>query len=376
VLADQPASEAWPETWTNGGQGALPCSRWTIRHTIGFVPRTRSRFPIIRKDWPRIVDYRKTMGCFMVDGRRRGNGRREYFTDECAAKTRADQLVVERENHGIAALNFPARDRVMAAECCELMQPFGKTLRQATEHYVAFLKAEAIKSQLPLIRDCIAQFLISRERDVERGELARRTFVETRHFTRHVVSAVGDLRIADFDVEAATTFLDSFPVSARTRLNIRLRLSKFFSFCKSKKWIAGNPCGEIQIKVRRGEVTILSIDDAEHLLRTAETSKFRNTMVPYIVCCLFGGLRPHEAQQLDWPQVNFETATIHVLAHTSKRRESRHERSVPQDGGASLAGLPVPPAGGHPVCRSAGCTCAVLWPGRSQCLRPQQRGVG
>jgi integrase len=180
-----------------------------------------------------------------------------------------------------------------------------------------------------LIRDCVAEFLVARGRDVDRGDLAKRTLVETRHFTKHLVAAVGGQRIVQFDVDAVTTFLDSFPVSARTRLNIRLRLSKFFSFCRSKKWITTNPCADVQIKVRRGEVTILSVDDAEELLRTAEASKFRNTITPYVACCLFGGLRPHEAQQLRWEQINFETATIHVLAHTSKRRESRYVHMEP-----------------------------------------------
>ena len=265
----------------------------------------------------------------MVDGRRRGNGRREYFKNVAEAETRADQLAVERENHGTASLNFPARDRVMTAECRELLRPWDRTIRDATEHYVGFLKAEAIKSQSPLIRDCVQQFLTSRERDVERGELAKRTLTETRHFTKHLMAAVGGLRIAEFDVDVVTTFLDSFPVSARTRLNIRLRLSKFFSFCRSKKWIATNPCADIQIKVRRGEVTILSVEDTEQLLRAAEASQFRNAMAPYVACCLFGGLRPHEAQQLKWEQINFETATIHVLAHTSKRRESRYVHIEP-----------------------------------------------
>ena len=58
----------------------------------------------------------------------------------------------------------------------------------------------------------------------------------------------------------------------------------------------------------------------------------------------------------------------------SKHRGSRHERPLSAYGGASLAGLAVPPAGDHPVRRSPGCTCAILWSGRPQCLRPQQRG--
>src|SRR5205814_3137164 len=104
----------------------------------------------------------------MVDGRRRGNGRREYFKNLTDAKTRADQLAVERENHGTAVLNFPARDRVMAVECRELLTSWGKTIRDATAHYVAHLQREAINSKSRLIRDCVTQFVAVRDRDVER----------------------------------------------------------------------------------------------------------------------------------------------------------------------------------------------------------------
>jgi hypothetical protein len=60
----------------------------------------------------------------------------------------------------------------------------------------------------------------------------------------------------------------------------------------------------------------------------------------------------------------------------SKDRGRRHERPPSTYGGASLAGLTVPPAGDHPFRRSAGRASAVLWSGRPQCLRPQRRAVG
>jgi integrase len=50
------------------------------------------------------------------------------------------------------------------------------------------------------------------------------------------------------------------------------------------------------------EVSILSVTDAERLLQAAETSKHHAVLAPYISLCLFGELRPYEAQQLDWAQ--------------------------------------------------------------------------
>jgi integrase len=295
------------------------------------VSKRVSNFPVVRvKPWPRIVDYRKSkLRSFMVDGRRRGNGRRYYFRNLTDARICADQLAISRENHGTALLNFPAADLVMAVEVRELLAPFGKTIRDAASHYVAHLEAEAIKSTSPPIRDCAAQFLTSRLRDVGRGELAARTVAELRQTMNHLVAACGNLPVSDLDVEAVRRFLDSFPVTARTRNNLRLRLSALLSFCKSKRWIATNPCAEIQIKVRRNSVVVLTVDEVERLLRCAEASRFRDVLVPYVVLCVFGGLRPFECQGLDWRNVNFQTQHIHVLAHTSKKREARFVQMEP-----------------------------------------------
>jgi len=290
------------------------------------VPR-QTKFPVIRKRWPRIIDYRKTkLASFMVDGRRRGNGRREYFTDERAAKTRAEQLAIERENHGTAALNFPPRDRVMAVECRELLTPWSRTIRDATLHYIAHLKDEVIRSKSLLVRECVAHFIAARKCDVDRGDLAKRSCNELRHCTTNLVASAGDLRIPDLDADWLKTYLDALPVTARTRNNLRLRLSGLFAFCKAKKWVTTNPCSEVRIKVPRQEVVVLTVSEAEHLLRCAEASKFCDVLVPYVAICLFGGLRPFEAQQLDWQEINFGTNHIHVLPHTSKKREGRYVR--------------------------------------------------
>jgi integrase len=291
------------------------------------VPK-KTRYLVVRDKWPRIVDYTETkLRSYMVDGRRRGNGRREYFRDLAAAKTRADQLVIEKENHGTVALNFTVRDRVMAADCTELLRPFGKTIHDATLHYVAHLKATNGNS--PSVRECAVRFLESRQTEVDRGELAKRSLTELRQCMNHVAVALGDLSIAHLDTDTVTTFLDSFPVAPRTRNNIRLRLSAFFSFCKSKKWITVNPCAEIKVKVQRSDVVVLSVADSEKLLRAAEHSQHKSIFVPYIATCLFGGLRPFEAQQLDWKNVDFETNHIFVAAHTSKKRESRYVQMEP-----------------------------------------------
>jgi hypothetical protein len=200
------------------------------------VPK-KSKFPILRRAWPRIIDYRSTpLRSIMVDGRRRGNGKREYFRKPSDAKTRADQLAVERENHGTALLDFPARDRVMAVECRELLRPFGRTIREATLQFIAHLESERTNAKLPLIRDCAAQYLVARQRDFERKELSSRSVAEARQCMQRLTSVIGDELITSLNVERVRAYLDSFPLSAISRHDLRLRLSGFCSFCKP--WLA------------------------------------------------------------------------------------------------------------------------------------------
>jgi integrase len=282
----------------------------------------KSKFPIIRSEWPRIIDYRKNkIGRLMLDAR--PHGEREYFKNVGEAKARADQLATERENRGIEALNFSTENRVMAVECIEQLRLFGKTLRDATAHYVNWLRAEAAKNSSLLVRECINQFLASRTADVKRGDLAKNSFYEVRARANRLRDAIGDLHIADVTEDTIKTYLDSIPFSARTRENIRLRASKFFNFCKSKGWILSNPCEAVKVRVQRADTRILAVAEAKHLLTKAQESKFKEHAVPYAAICLFAGLRPGEAEQLDWQHVHFKTKVIEVLGHTSKGRESR-----------------------------------------------------
>lgn len=296
----------------------------------GRVARRASKFPVLRSKWPRIVDYRKTsLVAFMVDGRYRGSGRREYIKDLTDAKLRAEQLATQRQNQGTAALSFTARETVMAAECSVRLKPFRKTLRDATDFLIAHLERETANFKSPAICVAVAEYLAQRERDVARGDLSEESLKDLRQVTKNLTAHAGHADISAFGPERLRAFLDSFPVSARTRYNIRVRISSLFTFAKRKGWIAANPCADVSVKVRRHEIVILSVEEVEQLLRCAEASKHRDVLVPYVCLCVFASLRPFECQRLDWRQIDFETNHIHVLAHTSKRRESRYVQIEP-----------------------------------------------
>src|SRR6266496_2909003 len=117
----------------------------------------KSKHPVLRKEWPRLLDFRATPSkCVMLDAR--PHGKREYFKHVGEARTRADQLATERANRGVESISFSSANRVMAIECAAKLRPFDKTLRDATDHYVDWLKAEAAKHSSLVVRECVEQF--------------------------------------------------------------------------------------------------------------------------------------------------------------------------------------------------------------------------
>ncbi|MGI8431527.1 MAG: site-specific integrase, partial [Chthoniobacterales bacterium] len=270
------------------------------------------------------MDYRAgKLGLVQVDGRRNGSGKREYFSQPAAALVRAEQIALTAQNQGISALNFPERDRVMAVEARDLLAPLGHTIRDATAHFIRHLQAERQRSTVPTIRDAGVEYILARQHDHERGDIAKRTIDSLRQAVTQLIAAVGDLRISDFDSDQLRTYLNALRVSAKSRQDIRLRLSGMLSYAVSKKWLSANPCSGVKIRVPRQEIVVLSVDACANLLRAAEESKHAAHLVPYVACCLLGSLRPFECQNLDWSKIDFETAHLHVIPSSSKKREGR-----------------------------------------------------
>lgn len=279
---------------------------------------------MLRSRYPRCVDYRKgSLGLVQVDGRRNGQGKREYFSDPATALLRAEQIATTAENHGISALNFPSRDREMAVECRDLLAAQGHSIRDATTHFLAHLQAERQRATVPTIREAGTEYVLARKIDHERGDIAKRTNDSLRQAVTQLIAAVGDMRISDFGADELRTYLNALHVSAKSRQDVRLRLSGLFSYAVSRKWISANPCSSVKIRVPRQEIVVLGVDACETLLREAEKSRYAQHLVPYAACCLLGSLRPFEAQQLSWESVDFETAHLHVTPSSSKKREGR-----------------------------------------------------
>lgn len=283
----------------------------------------RQSVEIIRTKWPRVRDVTESYGkqLYLVDPR--PHSARRYFTDQNEAVGYANYIASERERKGVEALTLPTDLRVMAQECIEKLSPYGKSLREAVDHYVAWLKEGERKSKSLMVEECVAQYLSQREKDFHSGIIAERTFHSLRRVVAAFRSACGGFHILEVNRRKVEEYLDRIaaPVSKK---QARVILSGFFNFCRGMEWLEVNPCTAIRVREqKRGEVSVLTVEQATKLLQAAKASRYADEMVPYIGLGLFAGLRPDEARQIDWAQIHFDTETVEVLGRTSKTRQSR-----------------------------------------------------
>ena len=268
------------------------------------MTRKRRKMPLERDNWPRVRDTKRenSKGRYVVDLRPHvyGKGSRLYFETLDAATIKAKQLAIEHKNQGTESLDFPTHLRVEAAACHALLKPLGVSLTTAVHHFIKWSRDEKHRNESRLMKDCIAEYLKSREADVASKELSWSAIREIRHRMRQFTEAWGEMPIRAVTRKTLTDFLDGQQAAGMkplSRVNIRAKMSCLFNYCVEREWIEQSPCVKIKIKVTENEVTILTVDQADALMKPAAASIHAKEMVPYFAVCLFAGLRPTEAQR-------------------------------------------------------------------------------
>lgn len=254
----------------------------------------------------------------MVDARVKRQGKRFYYKDVDDAKVKAEALERERSNNGIEALAFPTELRVEAAQAHTRLKVWDATISQAVDHYVRFLQAEQVRAKSLSVEECVDRYVEARQRDHHNGSLSKLSLYEITARAKQFGSAFQGQRIRDLDRHTMQRFLDDMPVSARTKVNVRLRASKLFNWLRDQDLISENPVERIRVRVPENEIRILSLDQIETLLRKLESAD--SDLLAFAVFSLWGFMRVGEIHQLKWEHVD---GSIEVKAASTKVRRRR-----------------------------------------------------
>jgi integrase len=249
---------------------------------------------------------------FVVNYREAGKRKRSFFETETQAKSFAAFKNAELQRNGTEGAEFPTALRVMAHNAAERLKPFGKTITEAVDHYVAYLKAsEKSCTATQLVRELFKAKEADGAGERHLRDIRTRLGVFAEKFDGQMVATITSKEIDDW--------LRSIPFSPLTRNHYRALVVLAFNFAVRNGYAAANPAaGAAKAKVVSEAPGILSVNEAAHLLEAATPD-----VLPYLAIGLFAGLRRAELDRLDWSEIDFENDLIQVTAQKSKTAQRR-----------------------------------------------------
>jgi len=291
--------------------------------------------------WPRIRGIViKGQKLWQVDGRRTVKGRivgkrRHFSKQEDALFHRAD-LLQDFRVQGLGALGdlpgtMTAQESSEALQALALLRPINCTLYQAAQIAKDYLERRPKPRKTPTVAEAWEKYLEQKTEEHGRGEFAKRSLTSLASTGRRLILHAWGKR----HVEAVTTpevqkWINSIPGSPHTRRDAKVVFGQLMNFCRSQGWRESNPAEPITIKVKFKEPEALTPEEAGRLLRACRDSKHHATAVPYFSAGCLAGLRPGEAEQLAWEDINLQTRQIKVRGETSKTGKSRYVDLEPE----------------------------------------------
>ena len=249
---------------------------------------------------------------FVVNYREAGKRKRAFFETKNEADTFAQNKNIELKNSGREGAEFPTALRHMAQEAVEQLKPFGKSIRDAVTHYVAYLKANE--------KSCTATQLVSELLKAKEADgvsewhlrdIRSRLTVFAEKFNGRMVATITSKEIDDW--------LRSLPFSPLTRNHYRGLVVLAFNFAVRCGYAISNPAlRAAKAKVVGDAPGILTVSETARLLEAASSD-----VLPYIAIGLFAGLRRAEIHRLDWREIDFESGLIEVTARNAKTAQRR-----------------------------------------------------
>src|SRR5262249_31664051 len=249
---------------------------------------------------------------FVVGYREAGKRRRSFFETREQAQAFAAFKNAELRQNGIEHAEFPTAWRVMAQNAMEQLKPFGKTIDDAIQHYVAHLKATE--------RSCTAvQLMKELLKAKEADGVSQRQLYNLKSRLGFFADEFDGKVVAEISTREIDDWLRSLDVGPQTRNHYRAVLVMAFNFAIRSGYAVENPAlGAAKAKVISEPPGILTVEQAACLLEAATPD-----VLPYIAIGLFAGLRRAEIERLDWGEIDFESGLIQVTAAKSKTAQRR-----------------------------------------------------
>jgi integrase len=258
-----------------------------------------------------------------IVGRPGGKRIRAWFDTRLVAEAEATQRNLSIQRFGQQAASFSGSLAYMAMECQSRLQEYGKSLDDATAHYLRHL--ESVNRSVPL-----SQVTVAVRREFERrlaaGEISQRHLESMLMALRRLDEKFGDCASNQIRGSEIKAWLSESDWSTKTRNNLLNYFHNAFNVAGELGLLTINPLTETKCfnasKVsKKNNPKFLTVPQMTGLLKTADPS-----LIPYLSICAFAGLRSAEDKRLSRQQVDLKRNLIIVPENISKTGE---ERKIP-----------------------------------------------
>jgi integrase len=255
------------------------------------------------------------------------NGKRTqyWYKSEDDAQRAAEDLNAEITAHG-TQVALSSVDRLRAIHATERLRPYGKTIDDAVNFYVAHL--EQLTASVPFSK--LATHIREEFKRRAKNNEASGRHIETVHETLHKLEAkFGDRSVATIETKEIREWLLHLPLAAKTKNKHRGYARQIFNLGLDYGYCTTNPVvGVKKFRERsneeNGEISILSAEDTEKLFQTADTK-----VIPFLVLNFFCGIRRATVERLDWSDVSM--AQKHVIVPRCKGKNQKRYRVMLSD---------------------------------------------
>jgi integrase len=276
-------------------------------------------------------ENRSGVTSWRVEGRLHGVRIRKNFKsrEEAAAEKAALEIKAEQDASGLRSVaTCLTNEQVREAEAV-FRRLAGRT--GSLTHYVDFALQnyrDPIRN-MPLL-EAAKEYLFLREADEKQGHLSHRQVTSFRCELRALEIFFRGKTVADLTAPVLTEFFKRGQASRKTYNNRRGLLSAFLKHCAMKDWIVSSPIDKVPyfrgVGHQRGSALALTASQCTEIMEWAETNH-EGAMVPFIVLCLFAGIRPDlyegEISKLKPEHVRLDTGVILIEPDVSKVRMKR-----------------------------------------------------
>lgn len=242
-----------------------------------------------------------------VEGRQKA-----FFERQTVAKAFSERMARDLERHRSLAFQLTESERLEAAECLAKLTPRGRTMREATEFFLAHL--DATERSAPI------------ERLVEEVIAAKVADGFTKDYIAPLRSRLGKFAAAHpgmmasaFTTPGIEEWLGGNVPDPTTRNNYRRELRSAFAMAHKRRYVVENPVAGVA-KAKQGgeEVESLTVAEVRALLAACD-----EIVLPLVAIGAFAGIRPKEIARLRWAYVDFTHGEINVPASRAKTASRR-----------------------------------------------------